>query len=409
MMRNKLIIVLAVLGFSGMPLFPALSQWYPAGLPNDDAGNLQTMGGGLYATDMEGLQVTLNYGASWLPVDQSFYGYLVVDSPNFYMVGTGYEGELEESYDRGQTWRNIDANITSRGGNSTNILFFAILGKDLVLGFQAGIYRSSTDGASWTELPYPPNLGPFEVSTVLVRGDSLFAVTDTAAFLSTDTARSWSEVDSTVFGFPIHSSVSGYYQFGNTRYAPTSSTFVLVSHDDGKSWSTINAPAPVIQLLQIGGNLFAIVETTMYQNNLYLSHDSGSSWTPVDYGIPPDARISEMTPLGPYLFVGGSSYQTSSDAVWKRALSDFNSNSAVDNSRNSDSLALSPNPASNEVIIRGSTKTVEVFNLLGQPVIKMPNSSASEEVIDLRNQPSGTYFACISTTKGIVVRKIVKQ
>jgi hypothetical protein len=78
----------------------------------------------------------------------------------------------------------------------------------------------------------------------------------------------------------------------------------------------------------------------------------------------------------------------------------------------SDYFTLYPNPAKDVLKIhaRGdvSISSVEVYNMLGQIVLAIPNAS-SEAPVDVSNLDSGTYFLRIRSDKGMSASKFIKE
>lgn len=72
-------------------------------------------------------------------------------------------------------------------------------------------------------------------------------------------------------------------------------------------------------------------------------------------------------------------------------------------------INISPNPAKNIIIVEGLTKgLIEILNIQGQ-LIKQVNVSDKNTSIDISNLASGIYSLKITTSEGIVVKKLLKK
>ena len=73
-------------------------------------------------------------------------------------------------------------------------------------------------------------------------------------------------------------------------------------------------------------------------------------------------------------------------------------------------FVLYPNPASSTLSIQAKNQmtiqSVEVYNLIGQLVIAVPNAT---QIIDVTSLETGTYFIKVNTEKGNAVSKFVKE
>lgn len=78
---------------------------------------------------------------------------------------------------------------------------------------------------------------------------------------------------------------------------------------------------------------------------------------------------------------------------------------SVDQVNASAKYLINPNPAINKISISGEDiNMITVFTLDGNQLLQSP-----EKVIDISNLPKGVYLANISTAKGIISRKLIKE
>jgi hypothetical protein len=73
-------------------------------------------------------------------------------------------------------------------------------------------------------------------------------------------------------------------------------------------------------------------------------------------------------------------------------------------------FVLYPNPVKEVLNISSKNQTeissIEIYNIVGQVVIAIPNST---KTIDVSNLKTGTYFIKVNTEKGTTTTKFVKE
>ncbi len=74
-------------------------------------------------------------------------------------------------------------------------------------------------------------------------------------------------------------------------------------------------------------------------------------------------------------------------------------------------VLIYPNPASNEIMLATNQqlKTIHIYNVLGEEVLKLERIATSEKAIDISTWNAGVYFLEAETEKGIVRMKFVKE
>ena len=74
-------------------------------------------------------------------------------------------------------------------------------------------------------------------------------------------------------------------------------------------------------------------------------------------------------------------------------------------------IEIYPNPATNEITLATNQqlKTIHIYNVLGEEVLKLERIATSEKAIDISAWNAGVYFVEVETEKGIVRRKFVKE
>ncbi len=329
-------------------------------------------------TNNFGVMVSIDGGRNFIPTNNSFtsrFTYSVtsdISQPNRLYATTkntsSSGGFFFSSNDGGQTWvqaKNLDINRVSP---------FAVL-QDRVdpnviyLGTNIGIFKSIDRGNAWIHLtppkppakkktpakrsaaakkrlppakpavqaiPAPPGpvLLPALTETVKVLAftsdekNGIFAGTDKGLYRTYDVAKGWEKlsfgegIDENIFAIHTSELTPG------TIWAGTASSGVVVSIDDGKTWSKLNATPDNIPVSSIASDPkrpnYSYIGTI---HSLYLTRDGGRTWT----------RRGGNLPLGNYtsilinpdntdeIFVssalendGGIFYSEDAGMKWKR-------------------------------------------------------------------------------------------
>ncbi len=75
-------------------------------------------------------------------------------------------------------------------------------------------------------------------------------------------------------------------------------------------------------------------------------------------------------------------------------------------------IEIYPNPATNELILtttNQSLKTIRIYNILGEEVLKLERIANSQKAIDISTWNAGVYFVEVETEKGVIRKKLVKE
>ena len=225
---------------------------------------------GTYGTD-GAVHRSVNDGEGWIPWDlpRTTVWSLTNVFDQFVRVRYTYAGTLggaNRTSDRGGTWTGVT------GLSGKDVHCFLEKGPNLFAGtFGSGVYRSSDDGATWTESS--PGLADPDISALVTVGDDIFAGT---------------------FGGGIYRSI-----------------------DDGVTWSPVPTGFdPYVQALgSIGTTLYA----GTWRLGMFRSTDSGATWTELNDGLE-SWDIHALKVYGPHLFVGtyaGVALLTAGSTTWQ--------------------------------------------------------------------------------------------
>ena len=277
----------------------------------------------------------------------------------YIFAGSPYYGVFRSS-DHGTNWININADSIPGPSTIRNVSAFTILGKYLFVASQsAGVFRSTNDGKNWTEvdsglnntavtslvvfngnlfvgtegIPGPDGvwrsidsgsswnlvgLGDYEIHTLTVNGNVLFAGTSGGIFRSTDNGANWTAVNTGIPRLYIPSMTSAY---GNV-FAVSFGAGVFKSTNNGDSWKPANRG--------FGNNkvgLIAFVDKDLFAAGVgaFRSTDSGSTWTPINRGLT-NSAVQAFGYDGTYFFAGtmGNVNGFKGGGIYRSATDDIN-------------------------------------------------------------------------------------
>jgi uncharacterized protein (TIGR03437 family) len=175
---------------------------------------------------------------------------------------------------------------------------FAVKGRTLFVGTSVGgVYRTTDNGATWTEVKN--SLSNSNVPALVVSGATLFAGTNGGGvYRSTDNGANWAAVNN---GLSI-SRVQALAVSGTTLFAGTDrGVFILAEADIVWSESSTGLSNRNINTAMVSGSQ-TIVGT--FEGGVYRSSDGGSNWNPSNTGLPPSADVRSFTRHNNSLFAG---------------------------------------------------------------------------------------------------------
>jgi photosystem II stability/assembly factor-like uncharacterized protein len=206
-------------------------------------------------------------------------------------------GAALRSSDLGNNWTKINVSIATPHGPADDIIYnaFAVIGKQLFVGTNYGVFVSTDRGMSWRPinrgLPSPYKDGRVYVNTLAVSGDTLFAgfasSLNLGVFRLDSQSQSWTEVNNGLLDRNINTfAVSGGKLCVGTEAG------VWVSTDNGQSWKSANS----------GMNDQSFGEIVVRDNRLltgaggvvYASVDNGNTWTPAKDSL--ESAASQIPP-----------------------------------------------------------------------------------------------------------------
>ncbi len=230
-----------------------------------------------------GVYVSTNIGTTWTKINSG-----LTDSIVYHLAVSGTN--LFAATESGRVFRWIDSmrswTFADSGLHSTFVYNLWASGTSVFTQTADSVFRTTNNGSIW--LPF--TLGPGKdqiINTTALIGNHLFAATEVGGIvLSTDDGSSWTPVNTGIRNTPVSClALSGKNLFaGSMGY----SIGPFLSTDEGASWSQVNDllwTAHVRSLAAIGTNILAGIGGGD-DGSIFRSTDDGISWTNVYPGFP---------------------------------------------------------------------------------------------------------------------------
>jgi ligand-binding sensor domain-containing protein len=160
---------------------------------------------------------------------------------------------------------------------------------------QQGVFVSTDSGQHWTQrstgMPFPIAIHAFSFDST---GKKLYAATDKGIFVSADTAQHWQSIGSNL---PADSYTALAFDANtpHTIYAGTDQHGVLISTDDGATWSTTARGLPSGDA--INGLTFDSIQHQLWAATalgVFRSDDRGVTWRAFDNGLPANSFVNTV-------------------------------------------------------------------------------------------------------------------
>ena len=279
-------------------------------------------------------------------------------------------------------------------------------------GTQAGIYRSTDNGATW----YAANSGftGYGVDHFLVfpngaGGQNILAGADNyQLFRSTNYGDTWAAVDSGLVG-SVYEIASYSNPSGSTSLYTATNNGVFLSTDNAVSWKQIDT-CTAYSMSVIGPYIF----TGGDMSSLRFSTDRGNTWSYTDT-LPVKAGITSLLTDGKYVYA--APYQK---GVWRRPIREIVNDVQTGNTDilpSSISLKQNfPNPFNPTTVIEYTIPErthvqLFVFNSLGQKVSELvneeKNAGSYRATFTASHLTSGVYFYTIRAAGFTETKKLM--
>jgi hypothetical protein len=288
----------------------SVAQWQQ--ISDFEVGSVQCLlvdGENIYAGTINGVFLSTDTGSTWNTANNGMYPF--ADIHAFIKVGynvfagindgegiAGIDDGVALSNDTGSSWIAVNNGLPY----GATISSFAKNGSGLYAGSNPGVWKTTNNGSSWSQLPVPTNSTVLSLAT---NGSHVFAGTDgSGLYHSSNNGSSWSYVGNV---FDNNSQILSLVTDGSTVFAGTNGG-VYRSTDNGSSWVDLNTNnGDVYSMVISNGKIYASIGG----GGVYVSNDNGDTWSGFNAGFTnPGAK--SLAAADNYIYAGNGISQ-----VWK--------------------------------------------------------------------------------------------
>jgi photosystem II stability/assembly factor-like uncharacterized protein len=351
-----------------------------------------------------------------------------------------FDSGIFRSSDNGISWT-----AQNNGWPATTVLAIGSIGANVFAGTDgglfnqtgfAGVYRSTDNGGSWNRTMLQ------EVFSIASSGSELFASSwDKGIFLSKDTGANWTDAT----GDLASMNEPRLAIYGSNIFAACWTAGVYRSTNRGANWTNGGDAGLTVKkmyaILPIGDtNAPTLIVGTI--GGIFRSTDIGMNWKLVDNHNTQTFAVSGANTASQILFAGtsngiimskdngtkwvntgftggfvdallvhGSDLFADGGGVWHRPLSEFGASSVGRSNAATIEIEVSPNPTNGIVTVHGvaAGARVEVASILGERVMNLAGTGATDRTLDLSSFRAGSYFIRVSCAGSATTKMIVKE
>jgi photosystem II stability/assembly factor-like uncharacterized protein len=248
--------------------------------------------------------------AQWVktsgPAGVAVYALAVVDTNLF----AGTSGGVFLSTNNGTSWTQVNTGLPA----STTVRSLVADKTRLFAGTSGkGAYLSTNDGATWN----PINSGMPATTTIMsfaVLDTNLFACTGNGVFRSVNAGTNWIQTNLGLTSNDIRALF-----VADTNIFAAAMGGVFLSTNCAATWTQVNIGLTNTDVWSLTASASCVFAGT-HSGGVFVTAKNGTSWTQLNSGLPPNAIVQSLTSVGRNIFAGtfgsGVFLSTNDGAKW---------------------------------------------------------------------------------------------
>ena len=412
-MKKPILFLLALVTL----LSNANAQWKPtSNPPGGSVWAMAVIGSKIFAgTASGGVYLSTDEGATWLKRNGAFPNMqvwaLATKGTDIY-AGTGgsFGAGVYKSSDDGITWTNItpvgmssSSNVRSLALNDT-VIFAGTFGG-------GGIFMShlnSISTTSWTSFNTGWTNGNFDTRALKIKGGNIYAGTyGKGVWVSTISTPNWNITSSTMLsnaGYIEAIDIKDSMMFaGNISGSPV----LYRSNNNGLNWiqssTSVFLDKPVYAITHRENKVYAGTEGA----GVLISSDNGVTWTQFNDGFKDSSGnwFCNQINVRSFAFNGATFYAGTDCGVWKRSISitpDSSFATGINNIYDKEQFSFYPNPAKEMITINVNSSLLgSIYTISDQLGRAILNGKISDEtsLVNIGELVPGMYIISIGNIR----------
>ena len=221
----------------------------------------------------------ISTNAQWIKTDGPEGGEISALATDGNRIFAGTQGSgIYLSTDQGNSWTAINNGLS---GLNLNVISIAMLGDEVFIGCQLGLFESIDNGASWNEVN--PLFTQRNVLGLNVIGSKIYVgIYGIGLSVSSDTGITWQQINHGL-GFPYYIySIAANDSF---LFATDYNKGIYRTSIDSINWAPVNNGLTSLQqttLATIGSDVF----TGSWNGGVFITNNNGDLWTEINNGLP---------------------------------------------------------------------------------------------------------------------------
>lgn len=301
-----------------------------------------------------------------------------------------------------------------------NIMRIILDDNSIYIGTDMGPFRSSDYGDSWIGLQVEGKTDNEVIWSILKKDSMVFIGIGRGIYVTYDNGLSWNDITDKEVMFDNNIRCTIYYltSIDTTIFARIENGKLCLTSNYGISWEKryrFIGDTMAYGLFTCGNNLFAGSEL-----GVLFSSDFGKNWTIFNEGLRyyDDTYKYDAYQLvlnDKYIFVGSGTWEHDC-GIYRAPLSNCGIvTTSVSETVKENILSLSPNPASDFIIINtdkynNQLTSIEIYNIYGEKVLSKdfePGSFKNSQSIDISGLYQGIYYCVLTSNKWRIVDKFM--